>query len=61
MEVELGRLLLQLGKLVLVLGHLLQAGLDAEREGISTRVTNDHDLDQIFGLDCRQQSIPIDF
>ena len=25
------------------------------------RVANDHDRDQIFGLDCRQQSIAIDF
>ena len=29
-------------------------------QGMS-RVANDHDRDQNFGLDCGQQSIPIDF
>ena len=29
--------------------------------GQESRAANDHDRDQIFGLDCRQQSIPINF
>ena len=28
---------------------------------ILSRVANDRDRDQIFGLDCQQQAIPIDF
>ena len=38
--------------------------MDSDEEVIShefTRVANDHDRDQIFGLTCRQQSIPINF
>ena len=38
--------------------------MDSDEEVIScefTRVANDHARDQIFGLACRQQSLPIKF
>ena len=38
-----------------------QAECEGRRQDLPGRVANDHDRDQIFGLDCRQQSIPIKF
>ena len=59
--------ILRLGKDVELLTPSVQKQLEEEREKVEarlqqvSRVANDHDRDQIVGLDCRQQSIPIDF
>ena len=47
---------------VQVLAYPLRRLLHLREEHVQiTRVANDHEHDQIFGLDCRRQSIPISF